>query len=124
VNELKILLNLFSWIKIPWKIKATYKAETDPSGVHVTILQLQGSTELLSQFSRTLRGSMRSFFIAIKATTVQSSRENKNEKYYLCVKKQINEIKGNTGTLKPELYLAKTQMNVVNEIQKMENVGS
>ena len=66
---------------------------------------------------------MRSFFIAIKATTVQSSRENKNEKYYLCVKKQINEIKGNTGTLKPELYLAKTQMNVVNEIQKMENVG-
>lgn len=67
---------------------------------------------------------MRSFFIAIKATTVQSSRENKNEKYYLCVKKQINEIKGNTGILKPELYLAKTQMNVVNEIQKMENVGS
>ena len=51
--------------------KKTYKTETYPSGEQVTILQLQGSTELESQFSRTLWGSNKSYFMAINATTVK-----------------------------------------------------
>jgi hypothetical protein len=65
--------------------EATYKAETYPSGEQVTILQLQGSTELISQFSRTLYGSSRAVFMATKATTAQFSIEtsSKNQHYEL-----------------------------------------
>ena len=65
--------------------EATYKAETYPSREQVTILQLQGSTELISQFSRTLYGSSRAVFMAIKATTAQFSIEtsSKNQHHVL-----------------------------------------
>lgn len=53
----------------------TYRAETKPSGVQVIILQLQGSTELMSQLSRTLYGSRRLLFMATKATTAPISTE-------------------------------------------------
>ena len=62
--------------------EATYKAETYPSGEQVTIRQLQGSTELISQFSRTLYGSSRAVFMAIKATTAQFSIKIRNKNHH------------------------------------------
>ena len=54
----------------------SYRAETYPSTEQVTILQLHGSTELISQFSKTLYGSFSSIFMAINATTAFIEEQN------------------------------------------------
>lgn len=67
-----------SFIKLKRKNRfliKTYKADTERSRLQVTILQLQGSTEDKSQLSMIFRGSFRSPFIAIRATTASITND-------------------------------------------------